>query len=124
MFNTNFQVMLFADDVMAERDFWQAIGWTISREEEAAGYPYIDLKPNEDTNMFFTIVSKEFMQTHTPHPEVADWQPSILFQTTDIEGLQALVAKHAPVCNPISEVPFRHFNFASPSGHYYAVQAI
>lgn len=122
MFTTQVNVMLYVADVLAEKAFWEAVGFTITKEEELGGYPTFDMVPTADSTLTFTVFDKTFIQAVSP--EVADNQPSVLFQTSDIEGLHAKVKAHAPVCNDISDVPFKNFNFASPSGQYYAVQGV
>lgn len=122
MFNSQLHVMLYVADVPAEKAFWEAVGFTIIKEEEMAGYLTFDMIPAADSTLTFTVFDKAFIQEVSP--EVADHQPSILFQSSDLEGLHAKVKAHAPVCNDISEAPFKHFNFASPSGQYYAVQGV
>lgn len=122
MFKNQLNIMLYVADVPAEKDFWQAIGFSITGEQEMAGYPSFDMTSGPDSPLTFSVLSKDFVKAFSP--EVADHQPSILFQTDDLEGLHAKVKAHAPVCNDIVDVPFKHFNFASPSGEYYAVQEV
>lgn len=122
MFNKKLNIMLYVKDVAAERDFWKAVGFTILEEKELMGSLSVDMAITADADTIFTLYDKETIRQMSP--EVADNQPSILFQTSDLAALHEKVATHAPVCNPISDVPFRHFNFATPSGEYYAVTEI
>lgn len=120
MFNSQLNVMLYVTDVAAEKAFWEAIGAVITGEQETGGYPSFDMKVTADSSLTFTVLSKAFVEAFSP--EVAEHQPSVLFQATDLEDLYAKIKDHAPACNDIVSLPFKHFNFASPSGQYYAVQ--
>lgn len=55
-------------------------------------------------------------------PEVADFQPSVLFETEDITKLHERISGLADNISPITSAPFVSFNFASPSGIYFAVR--
>lgn len=51
-----------------------------------------------------------------------DLKPSILFETDNIEALHARVLAVTNTASAIHDEPFRNFNFASPSGQYFAVR--
>ena len=120
MFSKKTAIMLYVSDVAAEKAFWSAIGFTILSEGQLMNSETFDMTPSADATSVFTVMDKETIRQISP--EVVDHQPSLLFETEELEKLHDLVQAFAPVCNPISDVPFKHFNFASPSGHYYAVK--
>ena len=120
MFSKNLGVMLYVDDVAAEKSFWSAAGFTILSESEMMGFETFDMKSHADSTATFTVYAKEFIRQVSP--QVIDMQPSILFETEDIEGLQARIAGLTDTCSPVNVEPFPNFNFASPSGQYYAVK--
>ena len=119
MFSKTLGVMLYVDDVAAEKAFWSAAGFVILSESEMMGFETFDMKPHADSSTTFTVYAKEFIRQVSP--EVIDMQPSILFETEDIVGLQARIASLTATCSPVNAEPFPNFNFASPSGQYYAV---
>lgn len=122
MFTPTANVMLYVDDVAAEKTFWKAIGFEITAESEIMGYQTFDMKISDQSTAVFTVFDLAFIRQNSP--EVADNQPSLLFETEDLEGLHALVSQHAKTTTPISEVPFKHFAMQAPSGQYYAVRGI
>ena len=120
MFSKTLGVMLYVDDVAAEKAFWSAAGFVILSESEMMGFETFDMKSHADSTTSFTVYAKEFIRQVSP--EVIDMQPSILFETEDIEGLQARIAGLTATCSPVNAEPFPNFNFASPSGQFYAVK--
>ena len=120
MFSKTLGVMLYVDDVAAEKAFWSAAGFVILSESEMMGFETFDMKPHADSTTSLTVYAKEFIRQVSP--EVIDMQPSILFETEDIEELQARIAGLTDTCSPVNVEPFPNFNFASPSGQYYAVK--
>lgn len=122
MFTQDVNVMLYVDDTKAEKAFWEAVGFSILREEEVMGYLTFDMKSSPESTLTMTVFDRAFILQVSP--EVVDNQPSVLFKATNIEELHAKVKEHALVCNDITDVPFKNFNFASPSGQYYAVAAV
>ena len=120
MFSKNLGVMLYVNDVAAEKVFWEAVGFDIVAESEVMGFETFDMKSHADSTATFTVYAKEFIRQVSP--QVIDMQPSILFETEDIEGLQARIAGLTDTCSPVNAEPFPNFNFASPSGQYYAVK--
>lgn len=120
MFSKNMNVMLYVEDVAAEKAFWQAIGFVIAAESEMMDFETFDMKSHADSTMTITVFAKEFIRQVSP--EVMDNQPSILFETDDIEALHAKVVEQTNTASAINDVPFKNFNFASPSGNYYAVK--
>ncbi|MFC3931603.1 glyoxalase [Streptococcus dentapri] len=122
MFSKNTAIMLYVEDVAAERDFWSAIGFEILNKTEMMGFETFDMRPHADSSLTFTVYSKEFI--YQVSPEVIDMKPSVLFETTDIEGLRARIAAVTDTASQINSEPFPNFNFANPSGHYFAVKGI
>ena len=120
MFSKNLGVMLYVNDVAAEKVFWEAVGFDIVAESEVMGFETFDMKSHADSTATFTVYAKEFIRQVSP--QVIDMQPSILFETEDIEGLQARIAGLTDTCSPVNVEPFPNFNIASPSGQYYAVK--
>ena len=121
MFSKQLGLMLYVDDVAAERDFWQAVGFEILDYRQEMGFDNFDMKPAPDSNLTITVYDKVFIQQVSP--EVASNVPSILFETDDIDQLQKRIASLTDTCSPVSDVPFKNFHFASPSGIYFAVKA-
>ncbi|MBY5035622.1 glyoxalase [Streptococcus gallolyticus] len=122
MFTKETGIMLYVDDVAAEKSFWTAIGFTIFNESEMMGYETFDMKPHEDSTLTFTVYANEFIRQVSP--EVIDMKPSVLFESNDIEALQAKVAAVTETASPVNKEPFPNFNFANPSGHYFAVKGV
>ena len=94
MFSKNTGIMLYVDDVAVERDFWSAIGFEITNQSEIMGFETFEMKP------------------------------SLLFESADLHALHMRVAAVTDTTSPINTQPFPNFNFANPSGHYFAVRGI
>ena len=62
MFTANTGIMLYVDDVAAEKDFWSAIGFIISNEAEMMGFASFDMKPHTNSTTVFTVYAKEFIK--------------------------------------------------------------
>lgn len=122
MFSSNAGVMLYVEDVAKEKEFWSAIGFDIISEMEMMGYTSFDMKPSKDSSLTLTVFAKAFIQQVSP--EVADNVPSILFESADLEALHAKVIAVTEAASQINQEPFPNFNFASPSGLYFAVKGI
>lgn len=120
MFSKNIGLQLYVDDVVAEKAFWSAAGFIIVSESQMMGYETFEMKPAGDSSVLFNVYAKEFIRQVSP--EVIDLTPSILFETTNIEELQAKIAELTDTCSPVNAEPFPNFNFASPSGIYFAVK--
>lgn len=119
-FTKEFGLMLYVDDVSAEKAFWSAAGFTILNESEMMGFETFDMKPHPESTTTITVYANAFIRQVSP--EVIDMKPSILFESDDIHTLQAKIAKLTDTCSPVNEEPFPNFNFASPSGLYFAVK--
>lgn len=122
MFSKSFNIMLYVADVAAEKHFWSAIGFEIFNETTIMGFDSFDMKPSQDSTVSFTVYAADFIKQVSP--EVLDCKPSILFETQDIEALHARLVKETKTTSDIRLEPFPNFNFANPSGHYFAVKGI
>ena len=120
MFTKEFGLMLYVEDVAAEKAFWKAAGFTILNEAEMMGFETFDMKPHAEASTTITVYAKEFIRQVSP--EVVDMIPSVLFESNDIQALQERIAALTDTCSPVNAEPFPNFNFASPSGHYFAVK--
>ena len=94
MFSKNTGIMLYVEDVAAERDFWSAIGFEIVNHSEIMGFETFEMKP------------------------------SLLFESADLHGLHQRLATVTDTTSSINTQLFPNFNFANPSGHYFAVRGI
>ncbi|MGT2828985.1 glyoxalase [Streptococcus hillyeri] len=120
MFSKNIGLQLYVDDVAVEKAFWSAAGFCIISESQMMGYETFEMKPAGDSSVLFTVYAKEFIRQVSP--EVTELTPSLLFETANIEELQAKIANLTDNCSQINAEPFPNFNFASPSGIYFAVK--
>ena len=122
MFSKNTGIMLYVDDVAAERDFWSAIGFEVFNQSEIMGFETFEMKPHTDSTLTFTVYAKDFIRQVSP--EVVDMKPSLLLESADLHALHERLAAVTDTTSPINTQPFPHFNFANPSGHYFAVRGI
>ncbi|MBM7636757.1 glyoxalase [Streptococcus saliviloxodontae] len=122
MFSKKTAIMLYVDDVAKEREFWSAIGFQVSPSTEMMGFESFDMSPQEGSDLTFTVYAKDFIRQVSP--EVVDMAPSVLFETSDIDALQARVAEVTDTVSPVNQEPFPNFNFANPSDHYFAVKGV
>lgn len=120
MFTKEFGLMLYVEDIAAEKAFQKAAGFTILNEAEMMGFETFDMKPHAEAFTTITVYAKEFIRQVSP--EVVDMTPSVLFEPNDIQALQGRIAALTDTCSPVNAEPFPNFNFASPSGHYFAVK--
>ena len=81
-----------------------------------------EMKPHADSTLTFTIYAKDFIRQVSP--EVVDMKPSLLFESADLHGLHERIAAVTDTTSSINTQPFPNFNFANPSGHYFAVRGI
>lgn len=122
MFTKNLGLQLYVDDVAAEKAFWQAAGFEIGASQEMMGYESFEMRTHADSTTVFTVYAKDFIRQVSP--EVIDLVPSILFESDDIHALQARIAELTDTASPVNDQPFPNFNFASPSGYYFAVRGV
>lgn len=121
MWNKTTNVMLYVENVIEEKIFWNNIGFEVFNEEEIMGYLKFDMQPSKESNIIFTVFSKKFIKAFSP--EVLNNVPSILFSTHSIHELHQKIKKYTQVSD-IHEAPFLNFNFSSPSGIYFAVKGV
>ena len=62
MFSKNLGVMLYVNDVAAEKVFWEAVGFDIVAESEVMGFETFDMKSHADSTATFTVYAKEFIR--------------------------------------------------------------
>ena len=122
MFSKNTGIMLYVDDVAAERNFWSAIGFEVFNQSEIMGFETFEMKPHTDSTLTFTVYAKDFIRQVSP--EVVDMKPSLLFESADLHGLHKRLAAVTDTTSSINTQPFPNFNFANSSGHYFAVRGI
>ena len=122
MFSQNTGIMLYVDDVAVERDFWFTFGFEIVNHSGILGFETFEMRPHTDSTLTFTVYAKDFIRQVSP--EVIDMKPSLLFESADLHGLHERLAAVTETTSPINTQPFPHFNFANPSGHYFAVRGI
>lgn len=122
MFSQNTEIMLYVDDVAVERDFGSAFGFEIVNHSGILGFETFEMKPHADSTLTFTIYAKDFIRQVSP--EVVDMKPSLLFESADLHGLHKRLAAVTDTTSSINTQPFPNFNFANPSGHYFAVRGI
>lgn len=120
MFNKEFSVMLYVDDVKKEKDFFKNIGFIIFNENIINGYETFDMKTNDFSTVTLTVYSNEFILLVSS--EVLGYKPSVLFESNDIESLHKLVSKYSDTVGEISYEPFPNFNFKTPNGLFFAVR--
>mgnify|MGYP000909379745 FL=1 len=51
-------------------------------------------------------------------------KPNLLFESADLNGLHKRLAAVTDTTSSINTQPFPNFNFANPSGRYFAVKGI
>ena len=122
MFSKNTGIMLYVDDVAAERDFGSTIGFEVFNQSEIMGFETFEMKTHTDSTLTFTVYVKDFIRQVSP--EVVDMKPSLLFESADLHALHERIAAITETTSPINTQPSTHFNFANPSGHYFAVRGI
>lgn len=122
VFTKSIGLMLYVDDVQAEKNFWSAAGFVIVNESEMMGFDTFDMKPHAESTVTITVFAKEFIAQVSS--EVLSNVPSVLFEVEEIEALQARISELTETCSPIVETPFKTFHFASTSGIYFAVKGV
>lgn len=120
MISKKVNVMLYVDRISEELEFWKTIGFKILKNEVYSDQPNFEMTTSEDSTLVFTVYDKEFIKRVSP--EVADNQPSVLFETDDLDSLHKEIEAASTFVTEINEVPFRNFAFQTPSGSFYAVR--
>ena len=67
MFSKNTGIMLYVDDVAAERDFCSAIGFEVFNQSEIMGFETFEMKPHTDSTLTFTVYAKDFIRQVSPY---------------------------------------------------------
>lgn len=122
MFTKELGLMLYVDDVVAEKAFWQATGFIIVSESQVMDFETFDMKNHAQATATITVYDKAFIKQVSP--EVVDHIPSLLFESDAIEKLHERISGLTDTCSPLNQEPFLNFNFASPSGLYFAVKGV
>lgn len=120
MFSPDVATMLYVDDVAAEKDFWVAAGCVLVSEEQMMGFDTFTMKPCAESSCLFTVYAKAFIEQVSPDAIFS--VPSVLFSASDVDATHARIASLTETVSEVIEGPVRSFNFASPSGIYFAVQ--
>lgn len=121
MFSQNLNLMLYVTDVAVEKNFWKAIGFTITSEEKIMDYDTFQMKSHPQSSLTISVFSKAFIQEMSP--EVETHEPSLLLETSQLDQLHHHISSVSDyTVNAIADVPFRHFNFETPSGLFIAVK--
>lgn len=115
---------LYVEDVKAEADFFEAIGFYVVSRQKVGEAETILLAPTRKGNARLQVWPIELIRQMSP--EVADSKPSILFTITD--GIEAMRTKVLTQGLTTSTITKRGenltFNFESPSGTYFAFMQI
>lgn len=120
MFTTNFQVMIYVDDVAKSVAFWEALDFVVIDKQELDGTLVVEIAPSRDAQGHFVLYDREFIQRHSP--EVATNSASIMFNAENIIDLyKKITALDVEVGELIQMEEQMVFNFADPDGNYYAV---
>ncbi|KAF1302751.1 VOC family protein [Enterococcus saccharolyticus] len=120
MFTTNFQVMIYVDDVPKSVAFWEALDFVVIDKQELDGTLVVEIAPSSDAQGHFVLYDREFIQRHSP--EVATNSASIMFNAENIIDLyKKITALDVEVGELIQMEEQMVFNFADPDGNYYAV---
>ncbi len=122
MFAKELGLMLYVDDVAAEKALWQAAGFIIVSESQVMDFETFDMKNHEQATATITVYDKAFIRQVSP--EVVDHIPSLLFESDAIEKLHERILGLTDTCSPLNQKPFLNSNFASPSGLYFAVKGV
>ncbi|GFH40746.1 VOC family protein [Lactococcus insecticola] len=117
MINAALTLMLYVNDVKAAVAFWTALGFSSEVIDENSA----QIKSDDTSQVTFMLYDKAFIRQVSP--EVVDNVPSILFQTSDLDGLYDKVLATGNAAGEIVDAPGmgRVFNFSDPDGAYYAV---
>lgn len=99
-----------------------AIGFEIVNQSEIMGFETFEMEPYVDSTLTFTVYAEDFIRHVSP--DVLDMKPSVLFEAANIQVLHEKVAAVTDTVSPIQTEPFPNFNFANPSGHYFAVKSV
>lgn len=120
MFANTLQVMLYVNDVLKAKGFWEELGFSVLSQEEMDGTIIVELTPNQGAEIRFVLYDRAFIEQHSP--EVATNSPSIMFESEQIEELyKKILTMDVAVGDLIQLETTLVFNFADPDGNYFAV---
>lgn len=115
----NMCTMLYVQDVKAEANFFQSIGFAEISRETIAESETVTFAPQAEGNARLQIFDIEFIKLMSP--EVADNKPSILFTVSDILKWHDNVKTQGGFISDLQDMGGKYtFNFQSPSGSYFA----
>lgn len=120
MFANEFKSMLYVKDVAAEKEFWEKMGFVITKEQTILDFPSFDMKVSPESNCGFTVYALDFIQKYSP--DIVQNHPNLLFFSPDVEALYQRAKTISPHVSPLNQLPYKNFSFESPSGHYYTVR--
>ncbi|GFH41849.1 aminotransferase [Lactococcus hodotermopsidis] len=117
-FRSNFNVMMYVEDVAESVKFWGSIGFSAQILDENSA----DIKSSADADVTFTLYKKDIVRQISP--EAADSVPSLLLQTEDLDDLYQKLVELNHAAGEIVDAPGlgRVFNFTDPDGNFYAVR--
>lgn len=113
--------MLYVDDVEANSQFWQSIGFTEIERQEIDNTLVVEVGMTEDSSAHIVLYDRKFIEEHSP--EVGMNSPSLMFSSKNIFSLYKKMQENNNVLGELiqlSETDYV-FNFADPDGNYFAV---
>ena len=121
MFTNQIKIMLYVSDVNASSDFWQSIGFVEMERDFVDGTTVIEIAPGENAETRIVLYDLAFIQQHSP--EVAGNTPSLMFQSSDVEGLYREMQEANVILGDLVQLPGGElvFNFADNDDNYFAV---
>lgn len=118
MFDSQLSLMLYVENVPAEREFWEAAGFDIVSEAQIMGYPSFKMRSNPESSLIFTVYDRSFSQQFTSAISL----PSIVLESRQIEQLHNRMSMLTYTCSALQTEPYKTFEFYSPSGYCFSVQ--
>ncbi|ARU59952.1 glyoxalase/bleomycin resistance/extradiol dioxygenase family protein [Tumebacillus avium] len=121
MINKLGQVMVYVNNQDAAVEFWtEKVGFQVISEVNNGPMRYIEVAPSKDAQTSIILHDKEFIAKMSPELNLGT--PSLMFTTSDLDGLYAnLTNKNVKVGEIVEMGPSRVFNFADGEENYFAV---
>ncbi|EPH96845.1 MULTISPECIES: VOC family protein [unclassified Enterococcus] len=120
MFTNEVKIMLYVDDVEANSNFWQSIGFTELERVEMEGTLIIEIGASENAQAKLVLYDREFIEQHSP--EVASNSPSLMFHSEAIFDLYKTMKENNVTVGEMVQLGEEYvFNFSDPDGNYFAV---
>jgi lactoylglutathione lyase len=116
------QVMLYVNDQDVAVKFWtEKLGFVVKAEEDnGAGFRWIEIAPNSDSETSIVLHNKEFVAKMSPELNLGT--PSLLFYSENLEIFRSdLSSKNVFVGEIVNMPSGRVFNFADDEENYFAV---